>query len=129
MFHHHPGHRLTHQEHRLEVDRDHAIEVFFLEVEKFGGVRDAGVVDQYVDAPEMLDGHRSHSGDGLTIADVDGDTERVCPAGLGLGDDLGNRRRCARGDNDLSTFHCVLAGDRPADAAARAGDDDDFVLQ
>ena len=49
-LHHRARHRLAAEEHRFEVDRQHAVEILLGEIEEFAGMRDAGVVDEDVDA-------------------------------------------------------------------------------
>jgi hypothetical protein len=49
---HHARHRLAAQEHGLQVDAHDAVEIFLADVEEVGGVGDAGVVDQDIDAAE-----------------------------------------------------------------------------
>src|SRR5262249_49768283 len=51
--------RLGAQERGLEIDRDGAIEVRLAQVVDAAAERDAGIVDQHVDRPELR-GHGSH---------------------------------------------------------------------
>ena len=95
-----------------------------------------GVVDEDVDAAEALEGA---GGDGLDlrlVAHVARHGQRPAAGRLDLGGDLVDRagellRRglAARGDDDGAARPRQAERDGPADAAARAGDDGDSILE
>ena len=76
---HRPRDRLAQQEHGLQVDAKHAIEVLFLELEEFAGMQDAGIVDQDVDALVARE-HVAHDAPHVVgVRDVGSDERRVAP--------------------------------------------------
>ena len=69
---HAPRSHLPDEKGALEIDAQHAIEIRFGEIQEFGGVDDAGIVDQDVETAEDAAGFRHH-GLGLPgIAHVSG---------------------------------------------------------
>ena len=121
-------HRLGGEERALQVDADDAVEIGLVEIEKIARGKNAGVVDQHVDL--AVDGqHRRHEVvDRRLVADVAGDEAHRAEAAQRL-----DRRRAAVfvdvGDDDARAFFQESSGDRMADAARRAGDDGNLVLE
>src|SRR5262249_61088844 len=66
------------EEHALAVDAHDAVPVDFGEIHDVGAARDAGVVDERVDAAEGVGDLAHHLVDGGDVADVGG--EREAPA-------------------------------------------------
>ena len=125
LLHHRARHRLAAEEHRLQVHREHAVEILFGEIEEIAGVRDAGVVDEHVDAAVPRERPRDDRVDVRLARDVAADE-------LGAGD----RRRGGRagglvaiGEHDRRALGGEALRAREADAARGAGDDGHAVLQ
>src|SRR4029079_15094080 len=94
-------------------------------VDDRAGLCPAGVVDQDIDAAELLDDPADHRLDALTVGDVGADRD-------------GTRQRVRRflgaglvqvGDDDGRPLRGQLAGDGPADTLAATGHDRDLVLE
>ena len=119
-------HRLGGEEGALEIDVDRVVEILLGHV--FGKVfrTDADIVDQHVDAAEMLvrlgDG-RAHRAE---VGEIHLDRERAPPERLDLGDQRLAVRGLAHADDHVGAG--TGAGERAgtADAARGAGDQHDF---
>src|SRR5690606_30397748 len=102
-----------------------AVEIFFLQVEEFPAVNDAGVVDEDVDvAGKGLAGFPDQAADLGRIADVAGNE-------TGVGAEMLCLQRASPlvdvGENDLRAFPHEALGDAEANAARGARDDGDLA--
>src|SRR6478736_6536835 len=120
-FGHERQHRLAGVQHAVQVDGDRAVPVFRVGVDERAGLVPAGVVDQDIDAPELLDDPADHRLDALAIGDVGADRDgarqrvrRFFGAGLvQVGDDDGRPLRGQlAGDGLADTLTIVRAADR-----------------
>ena len=117
---------------------DHRLAVFDAHLVEDRVAQDAGIVDDAVDPAEMVDRRLDDlaGGDGFRDRLEVGDGRAAALLDL-LDHFLGGRGARARAvggdaeivDDDLGAFGGAEQRDLAADAAARAGDDDDFVLQ
>jgi len=114
-------------EQALQVDRDHPVPVVGGRVEDRPEQHHAGVVDQDVQSPEL--GHGSLDGGlGLPwVGDVGRDGQRGAAGPLDVVDDGRETVLAARYERDRCALGGELSGGGLADAAAGAGDEDDFV--
>ena len=110
----------------LEVHPQHAIEIGFGEVEKVGGVNDAGIVDQDVEAAEARRRFVHQPGGVRRVADVGGDGMHR-RAGVQRPRRAVQLVRVSRGDGDAAPAVEERARDGPPDAFRRAGHHRNFV--
>ena len=89
----------------------------------------AGVVDEEIDAPELVDGPGHDLVDLLGLAHVAGDGQGTAPLGAhGLGDGVDGGAPTTAGD-DVRAHLGELDGDGAADALAGAGDDGHAIVE
>ena len=122
-------HRLSAQEHRLEVDRDVEVPQFLGDLRYGGGAGDPGVVDQDVDRAEAVDGLRHHRLHRRLVGDVGGDGQRLVAERPDL---PGHRLYLGRGprrQRDVGSLARQCERGRPADAAPGPGNDGGLILQ
>jgi hypothetical protein len=112
--------RLPDQEHALEVDAQHAVEVGLRDVEEIRRVDDAGIVHQDVEIADDAAGFRHRRCARLRRADIGAHEarRRAERGGRGLAGALVDVR-----DDDARAFRDVASGDRKPDAARPAGHD------
>jgi len=109
----------------VQVDGDRTVPVGRLGVDEGAGLVPAGVVDQDVDAAELLHDPVGHRLDAVAVGDVGADRDGARPPGrraLGV-------RLVQVGDDDGRPLRGELPGDRLADALAGPGHDRDLVVQ
>ena len=113
--------RLHAVQRRLHVHGHHQVELLVGELEHRPGDAAAGVVDPDVDVAERLDRAIAQALDVAPPRDVGRHRDRA-PAGTA--GDLLQLALAPRGQRDPMSRGAELHGERRADAAARAGDDD-----
>src|SRR6185295_1836384 len=119
------------QPHALDVDAHHGVEHFLVHLGEglAGEARNAGVVEQDVQAPEARHRRVDHGPHRGRVAHVHGDGQRAA-AGL---DDLGrDRLGLVAGDvghGDVGAFTPEGKSSGPSDTRAAAGDDGDLVFE
>ena len=122
----------------LEVDPDHRVPLLLGGVHQHPVAHEAGVVDQDVEPAELVDRLLHHRRGLLEVGHVGAVRHRPAARRLDRGDDLVGRRlpRALAGerdavvvDHDGRAVRGQLERVRPADAAARSGDDRDATLQ
>lgn len=108
---HAPGHRLRHQEHALQIDAQHPVEVLFLQLQEVGGLDGPGIVDEDIDTAERLDRGGNHGLDLRLVANIalndarraTGVSDRPLDIGGGIHGHVGNDHACALGGECLGT--------------------------
>ncbi len=125
---HAPRRGLTDQERALQVDPQHAVEITLGDVEEVRRVDDPGVVDEDVDVAEGVHRLGDEVVDVELLAHVAGDVDDLA--------ELRERGRRLRAqmvvdvaDDDPGAGLEVGLRDGTADAACRAGDDRDLVVE
>ena len=124
---HLPRGGLRAQERALQVDPQHPVEVLFGQVEELGGVDDAGVVDEDVDATEVRDGVVDQRFARGPVADVGLLVERIAAGGRDRLHDGTAADFVDVGDDDARTGLGEGAGAGRADALRCAGHDGDAI--
>src|SRR6185437_1295152 len=117
--------------HHLPVDRRHAVEDAV--------AQDAGIVDDAIDAAEGIErglddalgagrlGHAVGIGDGGAAGGADLVHHLLCRAGVGIAFAVGAAAKVV--DHHATTLAAGQERDLAADAAARAGNDDDLAVE
>jgi hypothetical protein len=118
------------EEDAAQVDRQHPVEVGRIDV----GERDRpmtlpGVVERAVDASVAITGHRHQALDGATVRDVGGDGVCLPILPPDLGGDPFECVLVASGEHDRRSLRGEELRRRGADAATRAGDDQDLAVE
>src|SRR6478609_11114906 len=111
-----------------EVDADDPVEVVVGEVGEVAGRAHAGVVDDEVDATELLDHAGGPRCDRCPVRDVDdvlADLRRAGP--LGERDGLGEAVAVPVGQGEEGARACAAERKRTTDPRSGTGDDDDLV--
>jgi hypothetical protein len=107
----------------LEVDGDDGVPRVFFHLEAHGVAQDPGVVDQDVEATQLLDGGAHDVGPARPGGDVVAAGQALAPAG----DDLVHHRLGRRPVHVVDHHRGALGGEEqrlaPPDAPAGAGDD------
>ena len=112
----------------LEVDGDHLVEELLGDVaEALVDRRDAGVVDEHVDAAEVAIDVLDQPVELLPVPDVAGVGARAAAVGAQRGGDLVAGVGLAADDDDLGAGLREAARDREPEPAGSAGDDGDAV--
>ena len=116
-------HDLAEVEDAAHVDREHLLELLLADLEEPRERRDAGVVDQDRRRTEPLADLGDTGFDLVTVAHVDGDTDRRAAVGHdGVGGRVGTVAVAVE-DGDGCAVLGEPRGDGDADAGATAGDD------
>ncbi len=106
----------------LDVDAQHAVDIFVRRIGQHAEGADTGIVDQHVERAEPVDRLVDNLGGEVGFGNVAGNDQRaVCVQRFG---DLLAVFPAARIDDDIGALLGEAAGDALADAAAGAGDDD-----
>ncbi len=123
-------HRLGEVEHRLEVYIDHRVPLFFGHAEQKPVFGDAGVVDQHVDASEILCYGSHHFRGVFGVGGVRGVAFGLyAHAFQFLHQRLHVLVVTQVGESDVGTFGGEAQRNGLSDAARRAGNQSDFVLK
>ena len=113
----------------FEVHRDRLVEQLRGHVQqRRGHGRDAGVVDQDVDPPELGDRDVDQRRALVPVADVAAHRQRPATQGLDLRDHPVARRELAAGDDHVGPRLGEAQGHGPSEALAPAGDDHDLAI-
>ena len=123
---HLPRDRLRDEQQASHIDVELTVEIRFSEFCNWPHIKDAGVVDEDVDATEFFENRSHHRLDRGAFAHVEPDRHRLA-AEIG-GDRLGLSRLNV-GDDHMRALGGIGAYDRLADAARAAGDDGDLVFE
>ena len=105
----------------MRLVRQHRVPVFALHPQQQLVAGDAGVVDQHVEAPEALASVVDERVDRLGVGDVEPTRGARPPAAVISS--AAPRRLTTRGEHHGRASAGERQGDRPADAARRAGDE------
>ena len=126
---HHAPARLRHPVAAVEVDVDDLAELVGLLARRRVGGPDAGVVDEDVDAPELLDGGVDERLAVLGLGDVGGDRDR--PPARRLDELLGLLQLldAPRAERDVGAGLSQRLGERHPEARRGSGDDRDLAVQ
>ena len=121
---HVPASRLAEEEDRLEVGVDHRVPILFGEVDRVGAADDAGIVDQDVEPPELLDRRAYDTVCTGSMVERSADTISARrPSARALATVSSAGVRPTRGD--VGPGPGERQRDRLADAGVGAGDDGD----
>ncbi len=129
LGHHGVGHGLCAVEDAAQVHVDHLVELLqrhFLQARVLG---DAGVVDQHVDAAELVFDLADHGVDHGALGHVHHIAHRLGAQGLALFDGFVDAGLLDVADDDGGAFFCELEGGGQAYALGGAGDEADLVLE
>ena len=121
--------RLGAVENALEINFDHAVELFLAHVLDMRIGEDARVVDKAIDAAPLRHRRRHHAFERLDVAHVGNVSHGIAADFLAHLDGCLDRFRSQVADHDLGAFGGKLEGGRLPDAAARPGDDRYLVLK
>jgi hypothetical protein len=99
-FHHAFGHGLSAQKRTFEINPHHAVEIFFLEVEKIRLMHDTGIVDENIDLTQI------GNGEGQEIVNIElvAHVSRHCAHRTELLQILGCTHGCSTSMSDRTTL-------------------------
>ena len=117
------------EEHTPHVDPDHLVELARSQIHNLRKRPDPGIVNKYIDGAELLDCLGDQHVDVKFLGDIGPDRECSCSYGLDLlGHGVNFRQRPGCNDH-AGSLPGQRKGDGFPDAASRAGNDRDLVLQ
>ena len=129
LFDHRGRHGLRAVEHPAQVDVDHAVELFEGHLLQAGVLRDAGVVDQHVDAPEPLQHAAGRGVHHVAVRDVHHVAFGLRARFAALAHRFVDQGLAQVPDGDARAFTREFERCGQADALGGAGDDADLVLE
>ena len=116
-------------DHRLPLGQAHLADFAILDLEQQAVAQDAGIVDQPMQATEVLGDARDHLADLLLAGDVAQVGAGLATGGLAGGHGFVQAVLVEVHQGQACAPACQVLGHGAAEALAAAGDDDDLVLQ